>query len=134
MPGELLVICTDSIAEVSDADRSQKCDRIIGDETTGSKLGVIPQDCKDGKMGNRNLYHFCLAMIIFLDITVPLALLAVAAKSRLGTTLSFLPIVAKTPEPSPQASKAPIVDVEKGDKLEKPGQQTVATTMFIGEA
>jgi len=107
---------------------------IIGDETTGSKLGVIPQDCKDGKMGNRNLYHFCLAMIIFLDITVPLALLAVAAKSRLGTTLSFLPIEAKTPEPSPQASKAPIVDVEKGDKLEKPGQQTVATTMFIGEA
>ena len=48
--------------------------RIIGDE---SGLGVIPQACKDGNMGNRNLYHFCLAMLIFLDIMVPLTLLAI---------------------------------------------------------
>jgi len=64
---------------------------IIGDETTGSKLGVVPQDCKDGNMGNRNLYHFCLAILIFMDITVPLALVAVIVRSSLTSTLSLFP-------------------------------------------
>lgn len=38
---------------------------------------MIPQACKDGNMDNRNLYHFCLAILIFLDITVPLSLLTI---------------------------------------------------------
>lgn len=89
--------------------------RIIGDETTGSKLGVIPQECKDGNMGNRNLYHFCLAVLIFMDITVPLALLAVMIRSSLTRTLSlfpFKPVVAKQPPvelndiPAPTTGKA----------------------------
>jgi len=106
---------------------------IIGDDTTGSRLGVVPQACKDGNMGNRNLYHFCLAMIIFLDITVPLGLLAVAAKSGLSTTLSFCPIVA--PPQSPQTKgEAPIVDVEKAEKPEKPALPPIATTMYVGQA
>ena len=28
-------------------------------------------------MGNRNLYHFCLAILIFLDIMVPISLVAI---------------------------------------------------------
>jgi hypothetical protein len=42
-------------------------------------MGVVPTACKDGNMGNRNLFHFCYVIIIFLDIAVPLALLALAA-------------------------------------------------------
>ena len=82
-------------------------------------------------MGNRNLYHFCLAMLIFLDITVPLGLLAAAAKSQLGSTLMFCPIAPQAP--SPQATKvdAPIVDVEKAEKLAPPA---VATAMYVGQA
>ncbi len=45
----------------------------------GGGLGVVPDACKEGNMGNRNLYHFCLAILIFLDIMVPLTLLAIAA-------------------------------------------------------
>jgi hypothetical protein len=52
------------------------CDRIMGDEPA---MGVIPKACKDGNLGNRNLYHFCYVIIIMLDISVPLALCAIAA-------------------------------------------------------
>ncbi len=61
---------------------------------------MVPQDCKDGINGNRNLYHFCLAILIFMDITVPLALLAVIARSSLTTTLALYPpqeVVVKQP-------------------------------------
>jgi hypothetical protein len=64
--------------------------RIIGDDNASS-LGVIPQDCKDGNMGNGNLYHFCLAVLIFMDITVPLALIAVVVWSSLTSTLALYP-------------------------------------------
>jgi hypothetical protein len=103
--------------------------RIIGDEYGGSNLGVIPKDCKSGLMGNRNLYHFCLAMLIFLDIIVPLALLAVAVKTALGKTLVFCPIP-PTPAPTPVLKPAPPVIVE--EKLAPP--PTTAVTMFIGQA
>ncbi len=109
--------------ELSLTDRSRLSRRIIGDETTGSKLGVVPQPCKDGDMGNRNLYHFCLAIIIFLDITVPLALLAAAAKSGLRSTLSFYPIPAAPVEQPPPAEK----EVHVFEK-------SVATTMYVGQA
>ena len=68
-------------------------------------MGVVPIACKNGNLGNRNLYHFCLAMLIFLDITVPLGLLAAAAKSQLGSTLMFCPIAPQAP--SPQATSPP---------------------------
>ncbi len=42
-------------------------------------MGVVPRECKEGNLGNRNLYQFCYVIIIFLDIAVPLALLAIAA-------------------------------------------------------
>jgi len=55
-----------------------------------TSFGVVPAACKDGKMGNRNLYHFGLAIIIFLDITVPLCLFAVFARTFLNRTLAFV--------------------------------------------
>ncbi len=50
--------------------------RILGDVNA---MGVVPDDCKHGNNGNRNLYHFCYVIIILLDIALPLALLVIAA-------------------------------------------------------
>jgi hypothetical protein len=41
-------------------------------------------------MGNRNLYHFCLAILIFLDITVPLSLAAIIILTRNANDKSIL--------------------------------------------
>ena len=42
-------------------------------------MGVVPSDCKNGAMGNRNLYHYCVAIIIMMDVLVPIALFALVA-------------------------------------------------------
>jgi hypothetical protein len=42
-------------------------------------LGVVPTDCKNGAMGNRNIYHYCIAIIIIMDILVPLAFFGLVA-------------------------------------------------------
>ena len=74
--------------------------RIIGEE---SGFGVVPDDCKNGNMGNRNLYHFCLAILIFLDISVPITVLAILfattnskEKSVLNKTLGSANVPATT--------------------------------------
>ncbi len=51
---------------------------------------MIPQACKDGNAGNRNLYHFCLAMLIFLDIMVPITLVAIFILTSDFKTKTFL--------------------------------------------
>ena len=51
---------------------------------------MVPQACKDGNMGNRNLYHFCLAILIFLDISVPLTLFAIILLTLNTKERSFL--------------------------------------------
>mmetsp|Transcript_29746 Transcript_29746/g.78495 ORF Transcript_29746/g.78495 Transcript_29746/m.78495 type:complete len:593 (-) Transcript_29746:262-2040(-) len=104
---------------------------ILGDEKGHSSLGVIPQDCKDGNMGNRNLYHFCEAMIIFLDIVVPLGALAVAVRTGLNKTLMFydrpaVTIPAPEPVPEPHVAEKPAAPVP-----EIPSQ---AVNVFIGQA
>ena len=104
-------------------------DRILGSASTGSRLGVVPDDCKNGAMGNRNLYHFCLAILIFLDITVPLALLAVAIKSQLNNTLTFCPAVAV---PAAPVKEEIIVPEKPEEKLAPP--PATAISMFIGQA
>ena len=76
-------------------------------------------------MGNRNLYHFCLAILIFLDITVPLALLAAAARSGLRSTLSLYPIPAAPLETSAENLK----EVHTFDK-----NVATAVTMYVGHA
>ena len=83
-------------------------------------------------MGNRNLYHFCLAILIFLDITVPLALLAVAIKSQLNNTLTFCPTVAVPAVPAAPVKEEIIVPEKPEEKLAPP--PATAISMFIGQA
>jgi hypothetical protein len=40
-------------------------------------------------VGNRNLYHFCLAMLIFLDIMVPITLIAIVVLTTDFSSKSF---------------------------------------------
>mmetsp|Transcript_29740 Transcript_29740/g.78454 ORF Transcript_29740/g.78454 Transcript_29740/m.78454 type:complete len:83 (-) Transcript_29740:262-510(-) len=82
-------------------------------------------------MGNRNLYHFCEAMIIFLDIVVPLGALAVAVRTGLNKTLMFydrpaVTIPAPEPVPEPHVAEKPAAPVP-----EIPSQ---AVNVFIGQA
>jgi len=110
---------------------------IIGDETTGSKLGVIPQECKDGNMGNRNLYHFCLAILIFMDIAVPLALLAVVLRSSLTSTLALFPNEpVKQPAAKVNDTAAPVAS--KVDEIVTPTKPEATppadTLVYVGQA
>ena len=84
-------------------------------------------------MGNRNLYHFCLAILILLDIVVPLALLAVAAKTAARTTLTFCPVPA-APQEAPQIAgpEKPAPPLVVAEKIAPP--PAAAQTMFVGQA
>jgi hypothetical protein len=109
--------------------------RIIGDETKGSKLGVVPQDCKEGRMGNRNLYHFCLAILIFMDISVPLALIAVLLRSSLTSTLSLFPNqpVAEMQVPA-KVDEITILTPVKADDTVKPDMPPADSLVYVGQA
>jgi len=105
---------------------------ILGDETGHSSLGVIPQDCKSGNMGDRRLYHFCQAMVIILDITFPLALLAAASASGLNKTLAFID------GPAAIAAEAAAKEFRSKPPAPMPTSNAryphYAETVFIGEA
>ena len=77
-------------------------------------------------MGNRNLYHFCLAVLVLLDVAVPLALLAAAAASGLRAALSFFRASAPgSPGQAPDKGRA-------GPAAFAP--PALATNIFIGRA
>jgi hypothetical protein len=69
-------------------------------------LGVVPDACKSGNMGNRNLYHFCLVIIIIMDITIPVALCVAAALTAdfsSGTVLNRALCLSAATSPSQEA-------------------------------
>mmetsp|Transcript_64779 Transcript_64779/g.173829 ORF Transcript_64779/g.173829 Transcript_64779/m.173829 type:complete len:249 (-) Transcript_64779:401-1147(-) len=51
---------------------------VIGDL---NNLGKIPDDCKNGLMGNRNLYHFCLSILVIMDVLIPIGMFAAFAST-----------------------------------------------------
>jgi hypothetical protein len=73
----------------------------MGDE---SAMGVIPSDCKQGNMGNRNLYHFCYVIIVILDIAFPLVSCTIAAFT---VDVSNFTICARTPFLQPKETGSP---------------------------
>ncbi len=88
-------------------------------------------------MGNRNLYHFCLAILIFMDITVPLALLAVVVRSSLRTTLSLFPIQISEAAEKQQPATVDDISVLVGKAEDKPttlDSAAAADTVYVGQA
>uniref|UniRef100_A0A6T8BZW8 Uncharacterized protein n=1 Tax=Cryptomonas curvata TaxID=233186 RepID=A0A6T8BZW8_9CRYP len=53
-----------------------------------SMRGMIPDDCKNGNMGDRSFYHFLLAMIIILDVLIPICGAYVVGRTFLNRTFS----------------------------------------------
>ena len=53
-----------------------------------SMRGMIPDDCKNGGMGDRGFYHFLLAMIIILDVLIPICGAYVIARTFLNRTFT----------------------------------------------
>ena len=53
-----------------------------------SMRGMIPDDCKNGNMGDRSFYQFLLAMIIILDVLIPIGGAYVIARTFLNRTFS----------------------------------------------
>ena len=69
------------------------CCRVIGgtaEKYDGivSLRGMIPDDCKYGNMGDRNFYLFLLAMVIILDVLIPITAAYVIARTFLNKTFS----------------------------------------------
>ena len=50
--------------------------------------GVVPDACKSGFLGNRNLYHFVYGIVIIEDILFPLLFLYLLARTCLNKTFS----------------------------------------------
>ena len=86
--------------------------RIVGDE---SAMGVVPTACKNGAMGNRNLYHFCLVIIIIMDITVPLILCALAGLTFDGSNGTILNRTLCLPKSSERPSEPVVAAVRESN-------------------
>ncbi len=53
-----------------------------------SLRGMIPEDCKNGDMGDRGFYQFLLAIIIILDVLIPTCGTYVIYRTFLSRTFS----------------------------------------------
>lgn len=70
---------------------SQALSRVIGGtaETYNgitSMRGMIPDECKNGNNGDRSFYQFLLAMVIILDVLIPITGAYVAARTFFNKT------------------------------------------------
>jgi hypothetical protein len=53
-----------------------------------SMRGMIPDACKDGNSGDNGFYKFLLALVVILDIVVPVTLAYLVARTGLSRTFA----------------------------------------------